>query len=114
MLAELLEIPARELARVAEREWRGWRRRPRGATLRPGPDTPLWLVLAAAVAPRLRKRGARAALARELGLHRMRMTEFFVARNAMPDAERTLALLLWLAREQRTPLPPAARMRKSP
>lgn len=51
------------------------------------------------IRPKLRKRGARALLARELGLHRARMGEFFFRRTGMPDAERTLRLLLWLARQ---------------
>jgi len=97
-LGEALEIPARELARVAAQAWRAYRRRPRGATLRPGPDTPLWNALAAAVRPRLRRRGARVLLAHELGVPRARITEYFVKGTAMPDAERALLLLLWMSR----------------
>ncbi len=70
---------------------------PRGKTLRPGPDTPCWNVLAEAIVPRLRRRGAKALLARELSLNRGRITEFFVKRSAMPDAERLLRLLEWHA-----------------
>ncbi len=71
----------------------------RGATLRPGSDTPCWNLLVADIAPQLRRRGAKALLARELGLHRARMTDFFVRRAAMPDAERLLRLLAWRARQ---------------
>lgn len=68
----------------------------RGATLRPGVETPHWLALVAAVQPHLRIRGTKAQLARELGLHRGRISQFFQARTAMPDAERTLLLMQWL------------------
>ena len=117
MLAEALEIPARELMRQAEREWQTLRRRSRGEIVRPGPETPLWLAPVAATKPHLNKRGARALLARELGLHQSRVSEFFDARTAMPDAERTLFLLLWLERQRHAPGPqPAAqpRSRKTP
>ena len=43
-------------------------RRPRikrGATLRPSDDTPLWNALISLVGPKLRRRGARALLARD-------------------------------------------------
>jgi len=53
----------------------------------------------ALVGPRLRRRGARALLARELGLHRARIGEYFNRPSAMPDAERTLRLLVWLSRQ---------------
>jgi hypothetical protein len=101
-LAGVLEIPARELARTLRREWHELRRESRGGTLRPGIETPLWLALAAAVRRHLTQPGARAALARELGLHRSRMSEFFFKKTAMPDAERTLLLLLWLAQNARS------------
>jgi hypothetical protein len=71
---------------------------PRGATLRPGADTPLWLALAAAIRPWLRTYGAKAILGRQLGVHRGRITEYFVKHSAMPDAERTLLLLEWLGK----------------
>lgn len=87
---------ADELARRRQRQLRR-PPIPRGKTLRPGADTPCWNQLVARVAPLLRKRGAKALLARELGLHRARMTDFFVNRSAMPDAERLLRLFEWLA-----------------
>ena len=97
--AELLE----QLARAAAREVRKRReaRRlkiPRGSTLRPGPDTALWNSLVPLVKPHLSRWGARAVLARELGVHRARIGEYFDTQTAMPDAERTLRLLLWLSR----------------
>lgn len=110
-LTELIAELALAAARAGVNQVRARRPRPRrGATLRPGPDTPLWLAVAAQVQPLLQRRGARALLARELGVHRMRVTEYFFRRSAMPDAERTLELLLWLARTESA----ARRPRKSP
>ena len=48
--------------------------------------------------PQLRRRGEKINLGRELGVPPQRIHEYFVARTAAPDAERTLALLVWLAR----------------
>ena len=73
----------------------------RGATLRPGPKTPLWNALVDAIRPLVRRPGAKAILAAELGLHRARMTDFFVNRSGMPDAERTLLLIEWYCRNRR-------------
>jgi hypothetical protein len=67
-----------------------------GETLKPGRDTPLWNSLAAAVTGELRRRGERARLARVLELPRQRVTEMLRQRRYLPDAERTLMLLLWL------------------
>lgn len=99
-LAAVLELPATALARELRRQMRPAPRK-RGATLRPGADTPLWLALAAAVRPHLGARGAKSRLARVLGLSPGRIHEYFGARSAMPDAERTLFLLLWLAERRR-------------
>lgn len=99
-ITDILEVMARELAR--EHRKRADARRPRvrrGATLRPSAETPLWNAIAAAVKPRLRKRGDRALLARELAVHRARIGEYFFEETAMPDAERALHLLLWLSRQ---------------
>ena len=95
-----LGVAGRELEKKMHK--RREARRPRikrGATLRPSDDTPLWNALISLVEPRLRRRGARALLARELGLHRARIGEYFSRRSAMPDAERTLRLLVWLSRQ---------------
>jgi hypothetical protein len=92
--ARLAAVKATHLSRPAPR------RRARGQTLRPGADTPLWNALRAEVAPLLKQHGARALLARELGVHGSRVTEFFVRCNAMPDAERTLELITWLGRQR--------------
>jgi hypothetical protein len=112
-IAGLLEEVARELAKEARK--RADARRPRvrrGATLRPGQETPLWNALVELGRPLLRKRGDRAILARELGVHRARVGEFFDTRSAMPDAERALRLLVHLghlaAREEMSASAPGA------
>jgi hypothetical protein len=103
VIAEVLELSARELLVISRRKWKDLRRRPRGGTLRPSElETPLWLALAAAVRPHLKKRGSRALLARELGVHRARVTEYFIRGHAMPDAERTLLLLIWLGKRRKS------------
>ncbi len=99
-MAEIIDAIGRELEKTMHK--RREARRPRikrGATLRPSDDTPLWNALTSIVGPQLRRRGARALLARELGLHRARIGEYFNRRSAMPDAERTLRLLVWLSRQ---------------
>ena len=107
-LAEGLEILARELARKARQHHAAKRIAPqRGSTLRPGDETPLWNALVTMVKPHLDRRGAKAVLARELGLNQARMGEFFDRQSAMPDAERALQLLLWAA--SRPPPPPKAK-----
>ncbi len=95
-----LESSAMALSQVAYRHLRPRAPRSRGSTVRPGGATPRWLALVAAVRPHLRRRGEKSLLARQLGLHPARMHEFFIARSAMPDAERTLLLLGWLRRKQ--------------
>jgi hypothetical protein len=103
-IAEFLESAAREMAMEARK--RSDARKPksgRGATLRPSLETPLWNALVTMVQPNLKKRGQRALLARELGLHRARIGEYFGRKSAMPDAERTLELLIWLGRQAAKP-----------
>jgi hypothetical protein len=99
-IAEGVLVAAEALAAVAERTFRS-APRPRGATVRPGAATPLWLALVAEVRPHLRHYGAKVLLARELGIDPSRVSEFFGRRSAMPDAERTLMLLEWLGRQRR-------------
>lgn len=97
-LADILEGAAVQIVVQMRRASSKRQRVRRGGTLRPGIETPLWLALKQAVQPHLRRRGAKALLARELGVHRARIGEFFVRGTAMPDAERTLLLLTWLTR----------------
>ena len=82
---------------AAEKAFRISRRGGRGDTLKPGPQTPLWNSLAAQARPYLKARGEAANLARLLGLHRQAVYSYFTAGTRMPDAERTLQLLAWLA-----------------
>ncbi|MCU0791756.1 MAG: hypothetical protein MUE42_02635 [Opitutaceae bacterium] len=100
--AAILEETAREMTKEARK--RAEPRRPRtrrGTTLRPGADTPLWNALAEMSRPLVQKRGARAILARELGVHRARIGEYFDKHSAMPDAERALRLFVLLAQSAR-------------
>lgn len=98
-MGEAVSAAARMLDRVARQKLKP---APvsRGATLRPGVETPLWRALVVAIQPLLKRRGAKILLAHELGLHRGRITDYFVTLTAMPDAERTLVLLEWY-RQQR-------------
>ncbi len=73
------------------------RRRRRGGTIRPGPETPLWNALAATVRPHLRRYGAKSNLGRMLGVSPQRVHLCFKANSAMPDAEQVLQLLVWLS-----------------
>ena len=72
-----------------------------GKTLRPGNETPLWNELRRQLRPRLRRYGEQVNLGRLLGLPRQRINAFVTGGDEMPDAERTLQLLVWLASMQR-------------
>lgn len=98
-LALALDAAATATARSAKKVLRS-RRRP-GATLSPGPDTPLWNELVAECRASLVRYGDKARLARILGVPRQRVHQLLVERTACPDAERTLRLLLWLAHQRR-------------
>lgn len=99
-LAEGLNVVATELGRSLRKKLKAAPRR-RGGTLRPGVETPLWNALVEGGRPFLHRRGEKALLARELGLDRSRVSQFFVTRRAMPDAERALELLVWLAQRRK-------------
>ncbi len=95
----LLEQAARATIQTAVKTGSKFKRRrqpKRGLTLSPGPDTPLWNELVKTVHLNLRRRGAKANLARYLGIHRQRLHVLIVSREACADAERTLMLLVWL------------------
>ena len=94
-VADELVFVARQLSRAAARGIAPTRSS-RNATLRPGAGTPMWNALVLAVRPHLRVYGSKINLGRELGLPPQRIHEFFVARTAAPDAERTLLILHWL------------------
>ncbi|HEX2101533.1 MAG TPA: hypothetical protein VHF69_12755 [Candidatus Synoicihabitans sp.] len=106
-LANLLEtlaaLAVEHAARAAKRQT-GLNRARRGATLRPGLETPLWNAVVDRVRLHLRRRGAKANLARLLAVPRQRVHDYFVGQSQMPDAERLIHLLLWLnAREGAKP-----------
>ena len=102
-LVEDLIFAATEAARAARKAQARARPRPRrrSLTLRPGPETPLWNALVRQVRPHLRKYGAKAQLARLLGLPRQRLQDCLKAGSACLDAERTLLLIGWLGFFQR-------------
>ena len=78
-----------------------YRRRRIGATLRPGTETPLWNALVLAIRPHLHRYGEKSRLGRILGLPPQRIYTYFRSRQQMPDAERTLMLLVWLAQRSK-------------
>jgi hypothetical protein len=86
-------VAARQRHRIRTR--RSW-----GGTLRPGTGTPLWNALAAEARVLTKAYGAKAALGRHLGVPRQRIHEYLRAGSGAPDAERTLELLLWIARHR--------------
>lgn len=92
--------------RDAKRAYRRARRRRIGETLRPGPGTPLWNELVRQAIPLLAKRGAKVALARQLGISRQRLRHCLKAQRACLDGERTLMLMCWVAARQQGQLLP--------
>lgn len=107
-LAKFIGESALHLAKQAHRAFRLELRHkpaPGGRTLRPGANTPLWNQLRAQLRPHLRKYGQQANLARMLGLPRQQVNSFVTRGGRMPDAERTLQLMIWLAlvRAQKRP-----------
>ena len=95
-LAEGLVYAAQESAKVARKNYKERSRVARGATLRPGLETPLWNELAAEARRLIRHYGEKANLARYLGLPRQRVHQYLMDKSAGPDAERTLLLLAWV------------------
>ncbi|MBC8048670.1 MAG: hypothetical protein H7X92_00800 [Chitinophagales bacterium] len=101
LLGELGSLAVEHAQRVAQRR-KDARRPRRGSTLRPGDDTPLWSAVVTKVRPHLAKRGAKANLARVLEVPRQRVHDYFVTGTQMPDAERMIHVLLWLAARETT------------
>jgi hypothetical protein len=100
----ILAEAAEQAARRAMRRVRHHYRRRVGATLRPGPATPLWNELVQQAQPLLRKRGSKAQLGRLLQLPRQRVHDCLKAKSACLDAERALLLMCWVAaRQQKHP-----------
>lgn len=116
-VAELLHalgaLAVEQAKKAAERR-RVARRPRRGSTLRPGDDTPLWNAVVVRVRPHLAARGAKANLARVLEVPRQRVQDYFVNRSQMPDAERMLHVLLWLASRETAGDAKAGRMSPKP
>ena len=99
LVTDSLVVVARELTRIAQAQV--VRHTPRrGATLRPGRTTPMWNALVVQVLPHLKTRGEKVKLSRILGVPAPRLHEYLMAKTAMPDAERTLLLLHWLAQRR--------------
>ncbi len=110
-LAEAAQASAKAAMRAKAK------RRPRttrGATVRPGPLTPLWNELAKTARQLMQRRGEKANLARFLGVPRQRVHQYIMEQSAAPDAERTLLLLAWVhARQTGRTIPlPVATYRK--
>ncbi len=73
-------------------------RRQRGYRVRrAGHESPMWTVCAKLLRAELHRYGAKARLARYLGLPRQRLRDYLSGRLRLPDAEITLRLLHWLA-----------------
>ncbi len=114
-LVEGLAYTAQQAAKAARKAYKERTRVPRGATLRPGIDTPLWNELATEGRALIRHYGEKANLARFLGVPRQRVHQYLMEKSAGPDAERTLLLLVWVhARRSGValPLPTATYRRK--
>jgi hypothetical protein len=93
-------VAAAEAAARAVKKARAKARGPRGETLHPGPGTPLWNELSLVLRNQKWKFGEKANLARILGVPRQRVDDYIVGQRRLPDAERTLLLLHWLASRQ--------------
>jgi len=108
---ELGLLAAEHAPRAAQRRTDARRSR-KGATLRPGEDTPLWNAVVEKMRPHLRARGAKTHLARVLGVPSQRVHDYFVSGTQMPNAERLIHVLLWLAAQEdaasaaKSPKPP--------
>ena len=96
VLYAILEVAATDVLDRREKKRRA-RSRGVGVTLRPGNGTPLWNDLRTAVRASTTAYGDQAQLARILGLPRQRVNSYLTGGGQMPDAERTLMMLGWLA-----------------
>lgn len=98
-LAEAAFATARNLAHAGKRALNP-KPKEYQETLKPGMQTPLWNELAKALQLQISQRGEQARLARLLGLPRQRVHEIIRQQHHLPDAERTLLLLVWLSARQ--------------
>jgi hypothetical protein len=94
-------VAAAEATARAVKQARAKARGPRGETLHPGPETPLWNELSLVLRNQKWKWGEKANLARILGVPRQRVDDYIMGHRRLPDAERTLLLLHWLAARQK-------------
>ena len=94
-LSEALAIAAYAGARRLQTAVRP-RRSKAYLTRRPGFDSPMWNVCATMLRQALKPYGAKARLARYLGIPRQRLNDFLTSRHRLPDAELTLRLLHWV------------------
>ena len=94
-LSEALTVAAitgaRRLTNAFHRPRRGF------TTRRPGFETPMWNVCATLLRRASRPYGAKARLARYLGIPRQRLNDFLHRPSRLPDAELTLRMLHWLS-----------------
>lgn len=83
----------------AAQAWRDVRpaRRKSFRTRRPGAETPLWNACATLLKEELKTHGAKARLARYLGVPKQRLSDFLAGNRRLPDAELALQMLHWLA-----------------
>jgi hypothetical protein len=94
-LSEMLAVAACTGARRARKAF--YRHPAKGyLTRRPGTESPMWNVCATLLRRASRPYGAKARLARYLGIPRQRLNDFLHCRSRLPDAELTLRLLHWL------------------
>ncbi len=99
LLADLVWDGVDHAAAAAKRRTRSTRTG-KGRTLRPGFDTPLWNTIVENVRRHLVKRGDQVLLARQIGVPRQRVHDYFITATAMPDAEHLLQILVWLAERE--------------
>ena len=99
-LAGVVVVATEAGGRFAYRTYRARKRRGSYRTLRPGTATPMWNELARAVASYTTHRGGKNQLARFLGVPRQRIHQYIVARSSLPDAEKVLRLMAWLAAQE--------------
>jgi hypothetical protein len=98
-IGHALDVAATTGARRARDALRCRRRKPY-RTRRPGAASPLWNVCATKLRRALARHGAKARLARYLGIPRQRLTDFLHLRTRLPDAEVALRMLHWLSAYQ--------------
>lgn len=99
-VADMLVLLAQSFAAAAAAELPRRKRPLRGGTLRPGPATPMWNALSSLARSQLKIHGEKARLGRVLGVPPQRVHEYLMAKSSMPDAERTLLFLHWVAQRK--------------